>query len=129
MTRRITLPIEGATETECVGCQFLAEGRRCVMWGHRIRIRHHTDERGVPHRHPACLAAEATHAAMVRDARLGAVMRKINVPLAEAEARLRRLRSDIGSMQLSYPGGGYSLRFELALMEAYVAALRSEVPE
>jgi hypothetical protein len=121
MTRRIALPIEGATETRCYDdkrtCPLMLAGE-CAAFGAFGAV--------AGERLPSCTQAEASHAALVRDARLGATMRKVNVSLVEATERLRRLRSDIGSLQLSYPGGGHSLRFELALMEAYVAALRSE---
>ncbi len=86
--RRISLPIEGATETECGGCAYAS----CLPYadpmiyictrpefaffspdgGYETATRPSDGERL-----PACLAAEAEHAALVRDARLGKAVREV----------------------------------------------------
>jgi hypothetical protein len=79
--RRISLLIEGATETECGECDYASSAIRWDDAGAPICTRPEfavngeapirEDERRVA----ACLAAEAEHAAMERDARLGAKVR------------------------------------------------------
>lgn len=77
MTRRISLPIDGATERECGECALLyrvdderasapSYGFRCRSYG---SVPSPTGDRA--RRHDACLTAEREHAAMERDARIG----------------------------------------------------------
>lgn len=78
MTRRIILPIEGATEIECGGCSKRKSTRlgshMCTQFGEPV-ARDLRVTGSAPKRLPACIQAEASHAALVRDARLGAKVR------------------------------------------------------
>jgi hypothetical protein len=61
VTRRISLPIEGATETECGGCRQRCLST-CDLFGPLLH------DHAKIERHPSCLEAEREHAAMERDA-------------------------------------------------------------
>lgn len=78
---------------------------------------------GVP-----CVDDIPAYLELCRLALIGAAIQASGVTRADVDARLRSLRSAIGSLQLSYPGGGYTMRVELALLEAVSFAMRSEAP-
>jgi hypothetical protein len=91
MTRRIMLPIEGATDTHCGGCPHPAltdesVSLTCELFADVI-ANHYSEP---PKRLPACLAAEAAAARVERDARLGARVR----------ARVENAASDDGTTPL-----------------------------
>ncbi len=77
MSRRISLPIEGATEAECGPCRW----RHGVQIGTRPQYACHfgtlDKTRGGTLRRDECITAEREHAAMERDARLGAIAREM----------------------------------------------------
>jgi hypothetical protein len=82
MTRRIILPIEGATETECGACGMLSSCRSDdgigIEWACNAFPNDDlemTDTRQPARRVAACLAAEASAAQVERDARFGRAIR------------------------------------------------------
>jgi hypothetical protein len=126
VTRRISLPIDGATETECGACIHL-DGSYCNVYALALLSRAPRAIR----RAPECLAAEREHAAMERDARLGKAVREVATPeqLYHAKEAVRRMQADSIAQHGGSVGSAMvveSCRWGMEMLDAIAAALRAE---